>query len=376
MTTQPSFRRGGKAAKEAAAQKSRFDKIDYFKLEDGESIILRFLTDVDPHWVHADTGQVVYRYDDGVPPDNSGKWIETGGWITCDQHSFVPTKPAPAGYTGNWPKSMGANCRRDPAFNEVYSDCFICDHMKKSDGKPFSRTARVNAYAFVREEIYDNGRLSGYKTKLVERQRTDKDGNPTGDKYMDPVIQHVQMADRNFFANLRGYGDHYGTILDRDFKITRSGSGMNDTSYTFIPCDPVPNPTEETRDQFPNLDLRNPAVAEKFGVGDYCPEDKVSRTTLAELVADRASDEYYGRFFDTRVTVDTKGGGDSGGGAPIEQQEKPSTDVDPERMATLRDRLKAHPEGGSAPEAPSAPEQAQAPEQAPQPVAAATDFDS
>lgn len=370
---QPNFRRGAKAAKDAAAQKSRFDKIGYFKLEDGEKIVLRFLTDADPHWVHSETGQIEYAFNDGIPPDNSGNWEAIGGWITCDQHSFVKTKGKPDGYTGNWPASMGANCRKDEAFAGMYPDCFICDFMKKSDGKPYSRTPRVNAYAVVREEVMEGGRLVGYKTKVEEKERTDKEGKPTGEKYLEPVLLHVQMADKNFFSNLRGYAAHYGTILDRDFVVTRSGSGMNDTSYQFVPCDPVPNPNEETVKDFPHFDLRNPAVAAKFGVGDYCED--TTRTSLVELVVDRASDDYYGRFFDTRVTATASNNGD-GGGAPAEQQEKPSTEADPERMAALKDRLKAHPDGPE--EAPAAAPAPEAPAPEPQPVAAApaSDFDS
>lgn len=43
------------------------------------------------------------------------------------------------------------------------------------------------------------------------------------------------FSDRNVGNDLIEFTTEYGHITDRDYKISRSGSGMNDTSYSMIP---------------------------------------------------------------------------------------------------------------------------------------------
>lgn len=43
------------------------------------------------------------------------------------------------------------------------------------------------------------------------------------------------FSDRNVGNDLIEFATEYGAISDRDYKISRSGSGMNDTSYSMIP---------------------------------------------------------------------------------------------------------------------------------------------
>src|SRR5690606_28112718 len=107
----------------------------------------------------------------------------------------------------------------------------------------------------------------------------------------------VNLGYNNFFGKLTGFAKVYGTILDRDYHIRRRGSGPRDTDYIISPLDPIPvaddKPGIEGKDGRRYYDLRHPEIAARY---EY-------HTTLEDIIAHRASDEYYHRFFDKRVTV-------------------------------------------------------------------------
>lgn len=96
---------------------------------------------------------------------------------------------------------------------------------------------------------------------------------------------------------------------------------MRDTTYEIVPMDPTPG-----------WDLRDPATAAQY------PIEK----SLEELIVYRTSDDYYGRFFDTRVKYVPEQRGAKGVAAqapaqtaPVAQQARPNTEVDESRVPGL-----------------------------------------
>ena len=311
------FRRGSEAA-EAAASKGNFAKTQWLRLEDKQRVLVRFLHEAF---------------------DTSG--VES--WIVADQHQMVPTKNQPDGYEGKWPKYMSAVCRRDEAFS--YGECFICDFLVPDD-KAKPATSRVWSLACLREEVLGDGSeaLGGPEMKgktVGVRDQTREvviPARPASDGKAATEERHVTEKDivvvnfgwRNFFLPLQGFASHFGqTILDRDYWITRQGS-MTDTTYHFVPIDPVPTADGTT------LDLRNPEHAKRYETADI---------DLGEIVSGLAADDYYARFFDPRVSVD---GGKvvNNDEATMQQQAKPSTEVDPEMLQQMAARVKGYSQSG------------------------------
>ncbi|MGW7100356.1 hypothetical protein [Streptomyces sp. NPDC054838] len=268
------FRRGGSAAeeaeKEANANSGGRRSADYFSLKnDTDSTAIRLLTD----------------HDD---------------WIWVEQHSFVPTKAAPQG-AENWPKSMTAVCRKDDAFAGHYSDCYICDKkIKNNFDKVASSRIRIWALAVEREIVKGDGSealggpamkgiVVGVRDKVEEIDELDADGKPTGVKLRYPRIIIVNQPIKGFFGNLKALHGLYGTVCDRDFSITRDGTGT-DTNYKIVPIDPVPDIKPGT----PAWDKYLQAAQER-------------EISLEAIVADKASDAYYARFFDPSKQVDKDG---------------------------------------------------------------------
>ncbi|MEV7675161.1 hypothetical protein [Streptomyces sp. NPDC088752] len=270
-----SFRRGGTAAEEAEKESNansghRGRGADYFSLKnDGDSTVVRLLTD----------------HDD---------------WIYVEQHSFVPTKPGPKD-AEKWPKAMTSVCRRDEAFAGHYGDCYICDNkIKNSFGKVASSRIRVWALAVERELVRGDGSeelggpskkgvLVGVRDKIDEIDELDAQGKATGNKLSFPRILVINQPMKGFFANLKALHSLYGSVCGRDFSITRDGEGT-DTNYKIVSIDPIPDLVPGT----PLWDLYLQAVAER-------------EISLEAIVADKASDEYYARFFDPTKTVDKDG---------------------------------------------------------------------
>lgn len=306
------FRRGTDEAA-AASKFTAFQRTQFFSLGDGESSILRFITDANP--VEVD-----------------GKLV--GGWITVQQHQMIPTKGAPADYKGDkWPEKMGATCRNDKAFRATYGDCYICAHLV--DGTKIKKpSGRSWAWACLREEVRENGKLMGYKDKTREVSRK-KEGSEEQETVIEKDVVVVNLGWKNFFSIVEGYEGHYGTVLDRDFVIKRKGDGM-DTTYSVIPLDPI------------GLDLRDPEALKKYGFESVKDADD----KLIEVIAERASDEFYARFFDRTKTVTSDEKVVESGEAPA----KVDNDVEAEKLAALRDRVKGVVSGAVA--APAAPVEA------------------
>lgn len=304
-----SFTRGGDAIEEGM-KSATFNREVFFSLEDGEGCYIRFITDVSQ-------------------------------WISVDQYTFLPTKPAPEGWTGGWPKHMSAVSRADKndqgefTFAPLgYKDDFIAEFVRDSTGKPYKPSKRVWAYVCMREEVTENGRIVGFRDKTREVSFEKDDGTSVTEVVKD--IRICNLGWKNFFQPIKGFGTKFGTVLNRDIWVKRKGSGQNDTTYEVVPMDPTPD-----------WDLRQPQIAAQY------PLDK----PLEELVVYRTSDDYYARFFDTRVNYTPEQRGGKGATVaptpPAAQQVRPNTEVDESRVASLTSRVMGYATepGAAAPDA-------------------------
>lgn len=305
----PAFRKGGDVAEEAAKKASpNFARTQWFGIKDGETAILRFIT-------------------------------EATDWITVDQHTQVPTKGKPDGHTGNWPERMGAICRNDPAFVEptgkrMFPDCYICEFLVGKDKQVKKASPRTWALACLREQVIEDGKVVGIRDKIreVERKRPDSDQTEVV-KEKDIVV--VSQGWKNFWGALQGFAGHYGTITDRDYKITRKGS-TTDTEYRIIPLDPIKD------------DRSNEKLAVTTPDGSFTEWGKRYDGVydLAEIITDQASDRFYGLFFDPRIKVGKEGKVEETGAAP---ESKAQNDVDEERLKDLASRVRSYSTGGETP---------------------------
>lgn len=305
MSNVPAFTRGGDAAEHQSKTASSYDRVPFLSMKDGESVIVRFLTD-------------------------------EKDWISVHQFGFLPTKPAPADWTGKWPSKMPAVSRQsrndsgDLVFPWLAEDDFISQFMRDEKGQPYKASSRTWAFVCVREEVREGGRLLGYRDKMREHSY-EKDGVTITEKVKD--IQVANYGWKNFFSIFKGQSDYFGTVLDRDYRITRKGSGANDTSYLVIALDPV-SLDDATCDRLgvphgSHYDLQIPQIAAL-----YKPT-----TELGDLIMERCSDEYYGRFFDTRVTAPARPNSASAQTAPAEQQARQETDVQQSTLDALTSRV-------------------------------------
>lgn len=313
--------RGGSAAvqrqaDEKAARKSRsFADWEYLSLEApadgeiyGESVVIRWVTD------EADLRET-------------------------RQHSFANTKPAPADKPKDkkWPVKMGSVCRQSPGFDAIYDDCYICEspeHMKEDkNGKlrPAYAGLRLWGVAVIREPIigtqemadkgeiqpYEVGSPVGYQDATFEKDEY-VDGEATGKKITVKKFVVANFGLDNFFNAVLGFYNAYGTLLDRDYKITRKGKGT-ETSYEFAPQDKILVDGKV-------FDLRNPLFAEDYAIP----------FNLDEIIANLASDEYYDWFFNKNVESSwvarfgeaKEEGGESKGESNAAQEEQTRNTID------------------------------------------------
>ena len=304
------------SAKQSKSASNFPDRVPYFTIKKGEKAVLRFLIDA-------------YAWDDGA--GNSYP-----GWIVVRQHSYVPTKPKPLTkadgkpYEGGWSDTRGAVCRKTIlpgaggiTIAEYLGDgdggCFICDHMKKPDNKPYNANGKTWALACLREPVLGDGteamggekkkgKIVGYKDATREVTREGED-----DPVIEKAIVLVNQADSNFFTTLKDHADIMETVLNTDFVVTRKEDGK-DTDYGIVSL----NNTQL-------FDLRTPGLlAERYP----------NLPNLPAIVMEQASEDYFTRFFDTRTenlpgkkpeadaeaTASTEG-------APAAQQVKPDTDA-------------------------------------------------
>lgn len=307
---------------EAAARKAAYsaDRIDYLKVPDGETAYIRLLT-------------------------------PASDWIKVAQHSYVQTKPAPAGVK-SWPKGMGAVCRNDKQIG--YDDCYICANNLRSAGRnEFAKpSSRCWALAVLRHPVRGDGSealggeeargmLLGYADTLEEYEVLDKDKKPTGKKAERLSLVIVNFTWKQLFATLAHAEQSYvGGALGRDFMIKRTGEGT-DTEYNVLALDPAEEDGKGTI-----LKPGSPGwqrYMDELKRRDIDPDNQ-----LESLILDQASEEHYARWFDPTKTVE-KGkvvpvgaaqaaDGHSGQSQPpsVGQPEDPATS---EKMADIRRRI-------------------------------------
>lgn len=293
---------GAEVAKERSKRVSYNRVNTYISLKDKESIILRFLNDLVKH--------------KGIVP-----------WLTVFQHNFVPTKPKPDEYEGdNYPSKLTTICRTDDFFNGMFKDCYVCDvivpNAEEKIARDIRRKQRTWALAAVRELVLDEntGKRKGIKTAMKEVAKVDEKGKPTGETTEVPDIRIANLAYKNFFAPIWGAASLEETVLKNDFKITRSGSGMDDTEYK-TPMFPEIPLADWKGEPGHVLDLRDQEMRDAYFPG--IPD-------LRRMLVDKATDEFLEKFF-----IPGKGNYSTDGPAA------PSNDVDPARKAKLEEAIKA-----------------------------------
>lgn len=311
------FRKGGEAAQKAAesAGGARFARVEYLKIEDDSQVALRYLTD---------------------SPD----------WLFVDQHAGAPTKNKPSDWDdskGKWPDSMPAVCRYDSAFEGQFSDCYICDAgLVNNWGRPCKPSVRVWALACLREEVIGTpelvaagkctedkiGKRIGFRDATRKVAEVNEKGEPTGNEIDQRALVVVNFAPNNYFNALQASYSIYGTVCDRDFIVKKTGKGK-DVEYTNIALD-----------QTPNLMPGSESWAR------YDEAIKEQNLSLEAIVTDRASDDFYARFFDPNKTPAKKEGEKSTSSpaeAPKAQVPASADDeVDQARLAEMRARVRGN----------------------------------
>jgi hypothetical protein len=316
------FRTGIESAKEASSRGPSSRMVEFLRLEDGQLLFCRFLTDA-----HEIMDAMV--------------------------HPMYPTKPKPEGYEGNWPKSISAVCRNtkmgdgSPMFPD---GCYCCQHPRMEDGKPRAATARTYGLLVVREEVISDGtekftipgsnppqikpkgQRAGFRDKKREYQAFDFNTNQAvGAIEMIPEVLLVEMGWKNFWSDIEGIAQLFSTVANQEMTIRRTGSGMNDTEYHIVG---LGNST---------YDYRDPTVLAKYGI-EVLGYDDLGRPikkypahySIPHLLYNRASDDYYARWIDPTKTVAKSAAG-------VEQvvTKAPAEDVSQASLEAMRARLQS-----------------------------------
>lgn len=192
--------------------------INYFKWADGDTKIVRFLTD---DIITANFYEYVV--------DARGKF-----------QNFLYSPEVFGEGTEDFVKKYGGKC-----YEKGNSGPLV-------EPKLIERTAGI---AVLRKEISKPG---GSGTEIVDYTEDITVGDQ---QFKARWFGIIRQAKRNFWDQLSSLGMRYGTLCDRDYEIKRTGSKL-DTTYSIIPLDPDP-------------ELRDMEVLHKFyGYGKpWNPED-------------------------------------------------------------------------------------------------------
>jgi hypothetical protein len=220
---------------------------------------------------------------------------------------------------------------------------------KKTKNGRYYPSIKLWARAVVRDEVlgtkamleagdiedWEVGQPVGFQDHLIDHEETDKEGKPTGKTVKRPEIVVINQSQQNFFGAVEANALSYGSACDRDYKVTREGSEL-DTTYSIVAMDPIIEELESGKRR--KWSLANAAVKAEYL--KHAPD-------LEEVITDQASDEYFARFFDTRVEAPKRGkakekatevdeDGVGSGAAETEDTEDVATDV-----ADMRARLES-----------------------------------
>lgn len=287
-------------------QPGRF--LSYFILGEGETKIVRFLTD-EPDIVEV-------RFHEFIQ-DRNGKF-----------QNFVYA-PDIHPDSEDWVTKFGGR---------------TTDYTTKQlvESKPRERLVGI---AVEREEVQveENGRKV-IKTQDKLNTFEGKDGKSYAARNFMVVKQY-----KKFWQLLAGYHQEFGTLCDRDYKITRTGTGK-DLVYSIIPKNPDPDwnndgsSLDALRAQYgygTGLDMDgNPLTVESDERFLYC------RETLPEWLENQASEERAREALiggDTIAAVSTPGSAPAwASDTPDEPQASPAPAAANTDVSSLRARLERH----------------------------------
>lgn len=308
------FRTGfGEVEKAAEEAKGGYSgRLGFFGLKDGESVILRFLSD-DPLTTK------FYEYVQG----SDGK--STSFIVAPDLYAEDPDWDGE-----DWVLKYGGKTKE-------YGSTEL------TDPKPVTRTVNV---AVIREEVLDDTATGRRKTKTQDKLSSFE--NKDGVKFDCREFIVVRQSYKNFWASLVECFHEYGTICDRDYKITRRG-GDKGTVYNIIP-----------RDEDPDFDLADLHARYGYGTGKtvdgeeitpdnpdrflYCPQ------TLVEWAEEMASEERAKHFLgNVKADASSRRSGGSGGDSwrGSDDDEANAAPAPASDASALRARLQRHNRGGN-----------------------------
>lgn len=191
-----------RAIKDAATRSENFSggSLNYFSLGDGESIIVRFLTDVEDI-----LETQFYEFVQG----NNGK---PQSFIVAPD--FYADDPDWRGE--DWVLKYGGRSK---------------DYKTKELEAPKAKT-RLVALVVEREE-YAVDSATGGRPKMRTRDKLIDVEDREGKTHRGRNFVVIRQAPK-FWSSLVTYHEDYGTLCDRDYKIVRTGKQL-DTTYTITP---------------------------------------------------------------------------------------------------------------------------------------------
>jgi len=229
----------------ARANQGFSGRLNYFTWKDGESIVLRFLTD---------EVLTVAFYEMVV--DNQGKFKDF--IVAPDLYADEP------GWTGeDWVLKYGGKVHENGLSGPLI--------------QPSPRIRSVGV-AVLREEApreVDGKTVMAYQDHLYEH-------NVSGDDFPARWFGIVKQSHQLFWNQMSGYHHEYGTICDRDFKVQRVGEKL-DTTYRIVPLREDP-------------DFEIKGLQEAYGYGRPSNKDDADRflycpQTLQEWAESHASED-------------------------------------------------------------------------------------
>lgn len=289
--------------------------LSYFILGDGDTKVIRFLTD-DPELHVAKFYEFVL--------DKNGKFQN---FVVAPDY-FAENDPSWRGE--DWVKKYGGK---------------TTDYTTKELIEPTPRE-RVVGLAVEREEVsseVDGRRIISTRDLLTRYEGRD------GKQYDARNFLIVKQT-KQFWNTLVGYFHEFGTLCDRDYKITRAGTGR-DISYSIIPKNPDPDWNNDGS-SLAALQARYGYGTGKNIDGGVITPDSEDRylyctQTLKQWMDNQASEERAKAALTDGVTMESSTSASSSGpgwardGAD-EPQASPAPAVAGTDVSSLRERLERH----------------------------------
>lgn len=257
MSLKPTFATGLDAAAqyadELSPKKGPFSRFDWFKLEDGKSLVARFVTDAHE-----------------IP--------------SLATHTSTPTKSKPSDYKGNWPTTLPTPCRKDKAFKGIFEGCYVCDTplINPRNDKPVGKALRAWAVAVEREEV--PGKPGQRRDVEIEWDEY-KDGQPTGKKIKGKRFLIINQPMKTFFDQLHALAGMTQTICDQDFIVKRTGGGL-DTNYVCMPLG------QQLIDGKAFGPIQTPELW-----AEYTKAMEAQNIDLTDVIMEQVGDERWNKFF-------------------------------------------------------------------------------